>query len=218
MATPKCCTVSVVNWEKYQHYKNRNPPWIKFYNSLLEDPAVAVLPDAAKAHTFGIWLLASRLQNRIPADADFIGKRINATEPVDLKLLLAMAFIEWSCGCLQHASKPLATCATEQSRAETEEKRVEQTEDVKAESPAGPNGVALDVFVREVQAAFLRKTGRPQEFGPVEFQLAKRWYERGDPLRVVVTAIDETKGIGRRLMYYAGSVDDELKRWRRATA
>jgi hypothetical protein len=126
------CYLQVVAWDRFQHYKDRNPPWIKFYNSLLEDPGMAGLPDASKAHLYGIWLLASRLGNRIPADSHFIGRRINATAKVDLKSLVLMGFLEPVRECLQHASEMLATCArplrgayteTEQSRGERETER-----------------------------------------------------------------------------------------------
>ena len=59
-------TFSVINFEKYQHYRNRTPPWIKLYNRLLDDYAFGRLPDASKAHLVAIWLLASRSDNRVP--------------------------------------------------------------------------------------------------------------------------------------------------------
>jgi hypothetical protein len=119
--------VRVTKWDTYQHYKDRNPPWIKLHNALLEDPGVAALPDAMKAHLFGVWLLASRLDNKIPADPAFIGKRINATSKVDIKTLILLGFLEPHPDCLHDASATLALCTTEteqrQSRAETEERQ-----------------------------------------------------------------------------------------------
>jgi hypothetical protein len=86
-------TFSVKNYEKFQHYKDRNPPWIKLYNSILDDYAYAKLPDASKAHLLAIFLLASRSNNQIPADAAFIQGAIHATEPVDLGLLQKAGFL-----------------------------------------------------------------------------------------------------------------------------
>lgn len=85
---------SVKNFEKYQHYKDRNPPWIKLYNSLLGDYAFCALKDASKMHLIAIWLLASRNSNRVPADAAWIGKQISATEKVDLNCLVSGGFLE----------------------------------------------------------------------------------------------------------------------------
>ena len=87
-------TFSVKNFERFQHYKDRSPPWIKLYNELLDDYSFGQLPDASKLHLVAIWLLASRSNNRIPHDSVWIAKRISATEKVDLDLLRVSGFIE----------------------------------------------------------------------------------------------------------------------------
>jgi len=87
-------TFSVKNFERFQHYKDRSPPWIKLYNELLDDYSFGLLPDASKLHLVAIWLLASRSNNRIPHDPGWIAKRISATEKVDLELLRVSGFIE----------------------------------------------------------------------------------------------------------------------------
>ena len=50
--------VKIKNWEKYQHYKDRNPPWVKLYNSMLDDPDFNDLNDATRYHAIAIMLLA----------------------------------------------------------------------------------------------------------------------------------------------------------------
>lgn len=85
--------LAVRDYDQFQHYKDRNPPWIKFYATTLDDYKIAKLPDASKAHLFAVWLLASRYNNRFPYDAEFIAKRINATEPVDLEALIKCGFL-----------------------------------------------------------------------------------------------------------------------------
>lgn len=86
-------TFSVKNFAKFQHYRDRSPPWIKLFNSLLDDYEFGRLQDASKAHLIAIWLLASRYENRIPLDAEWVGRRINATEGVDLGGLIASGFL-----------------------------------------------------------------------------------------------------------------------------
>lgn len=86
-------TFCVKNFEKFQHYKDRSPPWIKLYSELLEKYEFACLQDASKAHLIQIWLLASRSGNRLPYDSEWIGKRINATETVDLDALVQADFL-----------------------------------------------------------------------------------------------------------------------------
>jgi hypothetical protein len=47
------------NWTSFQHYKNRNPPWIKLHKGLLDDYTFAMLPVASRALAPMLWLLAS---------------------------------------------------------------------------------------------------------------------------------------------------------------
>lgn len=84
----------VKDWDRFQHYKDRSPPWIKLYNDLLENYEFACLPDASKAHLVAIWLLASRTSNSLPADPQWIASKIGATEPVSLDALITAGFLE----------------------------------------------------------------------------------------------------------------------------
>ena len=86
-------TFHIKNFDRLQHYKDRSPPWIKLYNGLLDDYEFARLPDASKAHLIAIGLLASRYSNKIPLDAEWIARRINATSPIDLPTLIKSGFI-----------------------------------------------------------------------------------------------------------------------------
>ena len=47
------------NWGKFQHYKDRCPPWIKLHRDILNDRTFANLPIASKALAPLLWLLAS---------------------------------------------------------------------------------------------------------------------------------------------------------------
>jgi len=84
----------VTNFERFQHYKDRSPPWIKLYNELLDNYEFACLQDASKAHLIAIWLLASRSSNRLPYDSEWIERRVSANSKVDLDELLEAGFIE----------------------------------------------------------------------------------------------------------------------------
>jgi len=84
----------VKNLEKWQHYKDRNPPWIKLHRDVLNDYAFSCLQDDSKLHLVMIWLLASQMDNRLPWDSDWIANRINANNFVDLDLFLSAGFIE----------------------------------------------------------------------------------------------------------------------------
>jgi hypothetical protein len=49
----------VENWKTCQHYKKRNPPWIKLHRSTLDDLDFLKLPIASRALAPYLWLLAS---------------------------------------------------------------------------------------------------------------------------------------------------------------
>lgn len=118
---------SVKNFDKFQHYKDRAPPWIKLYNELLDDYEFGSLPDASKMHLIAIWLLASRSANKIPFDPMWVSRRINANDPVNLQLLADRGFIvldQELHNTEQVASAPLAECLSREER-ETEESREE---------------------------------------------------------------------------------------------
>lgn len=59
-------TLRVRNWAKFQHYRDRRPPWIKFYTELLDDPRFLALPDAAKGQLCALFLLAAKRENELP--------------------------------------------------------------------------------------------------------------------------------------------------------
>ena len=99
---------SVKNWDKFQHYKDRNPPWIKLHNSLLDNYEFECLQDASKSHLLCIWMLASRTDNRMPLDPEWIKRKIGASSKVDLEILLEYGFIELQ-GMAQDASKALVS-------------------------------------------------------------------------------------------------------------
>ena len=119
----------VKNLDQYQHYKDRNPPWIKLHQTVLDDYEFACLHDASKLHLVLIWLLASRSDNFLPYDSAFIQRRINATESVDLDALLHGGFIEKvnKNNKVTNASAVLADCAKD-ARPETETETETETD------------------------------------------------------------------------------------------
>jgi hypothetical protein len=84
----------VKDWDRLQHYKHRNPPWIKFYTALLDNPDFLCLPEVTQAHLAKIFLLAARTQNRIPANRRFVEGRIGACEAVDFQRLVREGWLE----------------------------------------------------------------------------------------------------------------------------
>lgn len=88
--------LSIKEWAEYQHYTKRHPPWIKLHARLLDNYAFMCLQDASKAHLMLLWVLASKLGNRIPYDLAFISSKIGATTAVDIEELVLQGFVEVS--------------------------------------------------------------------------------------------------------------------------
>lgn len=103
--------VRVHNWRKFQHYRDRSPPWIKVHRGLLNDYEFGRLHDASKLHLMLIWVLAAELDNLLPADGIWLAMRIGVRDPVDVGALLAAGFlenVEGNQGPEHVASTPLA--------------------------------------------------------------------------------------------------------------
>lgn len=127
----------VKNLETFQHYKDRNPPWIKLYSYLLEKYEFARLQDASKLHLIMIWLLASRTGNKLPHDPEWISKRINATSKVDLKPLFDADFLFK----YNDDSNMLADClhdAIPETERETEGETEKESSSLRSDSPPAP--------------------------------------------------------------------------------
>lgn len=162
MGTPAASTrfFRVRNLDKYQHYRDRNPPWIKLHQSVTEDTAFALLPDAAKGHLVLIWLLASRMDNRLPLDPVFIGARINARDPVDLNLLVESGFLELVplAARKRAASKPLAPRTLPHRDIEQRENGEQRTPPPPADAGA-ETGPAYGVLLEEARCPACRYSG-----------------------------------------------------------
>jgi hypothetical protein len=89
----------VVGWEDFQHYKDRDPPWVKLHRRLLDNYGWCRLRDISKGHLVGVWLLAARHDNKIVNDAKWVAQRIGASSPVDLGEMERLGFLEpWQPG------------------------------------------------------------------------------------------------------------------------
>jgi hypothetical protein len=172
-------TFSVKNFERFQHYKDRSPPWIKLYNELLDDYEFGVLPDASKFHLVAIWLLASRSENKIPYDQEWVSRRINASGTVDLEGLARCGFIivNQTLPSTEHdASKPQA------ERVSREEGQVQHIDSVPTErAPAAPPNAETELFRRGKEVLGKSSGG----------QIAKLKAAKGDNIALARAAIEQ---------------------------
>lgn len=129
------------NWREFQHYKDRNPPWIRLQKSLLDNYEFHCLPVASRALAPMLWLVAS---DSIDGHIDFDEKKIafRLRMSVDelrsaLKPLIDNGFFILD----QGASSVLAEClqsAVPETETETLQKR--------GAPLATPDGVSVETW------------------------------------------------------------------------
>ena len=140
-----CLYFTVPKLEKWQHYKERTPPWIKLHRDIFNDYKFSCLQDASKLHLMLIWLLASQMDNKVPCDCDWLSKKLGVSSQVNLRELQEHGFIE----VLENASVALSDCK-QSAIVETETETETETEKavcVEAETTSAPeDAIPLLVF------------------------------------------------------------------------
>jgi hypothetical protein len=84
--------LTIKNWNAFQHYGKRNPPWIKLHRAILDDYAFCALPDVSKAHLMLLWLYASQNNGSVPHDAPFLERKLSISN-LDIDVLIQHGFL-----------------------------------------------------------------------------------------------------------------------------
>ena len=141
--------LTVPELERWQHYKDRRPPWMKLHVEILDNYEFTNLPDQKKYQLLAIWLLATQLDNRLPYDSKWIARKINASSDIDLEYFISKNMLL----CID-ASGMLADCkqsAIAETETETETEtdcraRARATERKKWQQPPWINQSAWNEF------------------------------------------------------------------------
>jgi hypothetical protein len=80
----------IKGWKKFQHFKDRRPPWIKLYRDLLDDPDWHALDGADAKALVMLWLIASEDDGNIPCTRK-IAFRLRITETKAEQLLTRLS-------------------------------------------------------------------------------------------------------------------------------
>jgi hypothetical protein len=109
--------LEATSYDALLHYKDRAPTFVRLFIRLLESYEFLKLSDLARGHLMQLWLLAAKLDNKIPLDADFIARQLRARSKIDLQALVDSGFfrvIEHSASNVlaESASKVLADAST----------------------------------------------------------------------------------------------------------
>lgn len=87
-------TLRVRNWQEFQHYKDRNPPWIKLHQDLLTSEQWVFGTDSQRVLLIAVMLLAARKDNVIPESPEYIQKVSHLDTKPDLEWLIETGFCE----------------------------------------------------------------------------------------------------------------------------
>ncbi len=125
----------IVEWTKYQHYKDRDPPWIKLHRDLLTSQTWVMLSDASRVLAIACMLVAAGTDNRIPGDPNFLRRRAYLHKDPDFAPLVEVGFVELinDDNTVADASKPEQTLAdATECYSEGEESRDREEEEERA--------------------------------------------------------------------------------------
>ena len=71
--------MKIKNWNKFQHFKDRRPPWVKLYRDLLDDVEWFELDATSSKALVMFWLIASEYDGELP-DAKTLAFRLRTSE------------------------------------------------------------------------------------------------------------------------------------------
>jgi len=97
MNNPEPLILRVRNWSGYQHYRHRNPPWIKLHYDLLSSRDWVMLSDAGRVLAITSMLLASHSglgEGQFNADPDYVRRMAHLQDEPYFKPLIDIGFLE----------------------------------------------------------------------------------------------------------------------------
>lgn len=86
--------LTVKNWRKFQHYKNRTPPWIKLHWELFSSEDWVMLDDASKLLAIACMLIASRNDGCVPNNPAYIRRIAYLDQTPNLTPLIEIGFLQ----------------------------------------------------------------------------------------------------------------------------
>lgn len=112
----------ICKWSEFQHYKDRNPPWIKLHYAMLSSRTWVNLNDAGRVLAIASMLIASKEDGEFDADADYFKRVAYLNTKPDWQPLIKSGF----CEVLQADASTMQADArpeTEQRRDRAEERQ-----------------------------------------------------------------------------------------------
>ena len=154
--------IKIKGWEKYQSYKDRRPPWIRFHRTILDDYQFQSMSAEARAMLPMFWLLACEykdpkagiIDSEIREIAFRLRQSVENIEHCIFELQLS-DFIE----CIESVTKPLQEC----NETVTTETETETETEVIFVSPQKGKNKFSQPSQDEVHDEFISKGSNPNE-------------------------------------------------------
>lgn len=139
----------IKNWNKFQHFKDRKPIWIKLYRDLLDDLNWHELDGKSAKSLVMIWLIASENFGKLP-ELKSLAFRLRMSEKDTKDIVTKLS--AW----LEHDD---INTISDQYQDDMPEKRREETDKEKEKETDTPSGVSQQVWDSFVKQ---RKTKKAQ--------------------------------------------------------
>lgn len=126
----------VVKLKEYQHYKDRNPSWVKLHSQILTSRTWVTLDDHSRVLMVVCMVIAASTGNKIPLDPAYIRRAAYLDHDPDFTALIDAGFVEVideAGNPVRNASKaygtlaPRTECLQSVSTARPEERRAEES-------------------------------------------------------------------------------------------
>jgi hypothetical protein len=132
--------MKIKNWSKFQHFKDRKPPWVKLYRDVLDDMEWYELDPLASKVLVMCWLIASEDEGRLPTSKT-LAFRLRMTEKQTIDCLNKLS--HWLEQDDINTISEQYHCDSLERETETE---TETKREKKATGVACPDGVGEDVW------------------------------------------------------------------------
>ncbi len=212
--------MKIKNWHKFQHFKDRRPPWIKLYRDLLEDPDWHEMSgDDAKALVM-LWMIASESDGHLP-NARKLAFRLRISKSSTEQLLIKLS--HWlDQDDISSISDRYQSDTPERER-ETEDKRKSEGE-TRARDPVAEMSQKKEVGEKReplisTEAFLLADDYRKlvgvsdDEIGWVGWPYTvQTWLTQGHGAERILAIGARLAGKSPRMIYHATAVTSELSR------
>ena len=162
--------MKIKNWNKFQHFKDRNPPWIKLYRDLLNDPDWHNLDGESAKTLVMIWLLASESKDGELPSNDKIAFRLRISESQLKQKLTKLS------GWLYQDDINVISERYQDDAPETETETERETE-VKVDKKASTHAINFNKF----WSLYPKKTGKQK--------CLSLWTKKKPPIEIVMKAV-----------------------------